>query len=212
MSLQLQKIKDKFSDLGKTTQRYGALAGLTAALSFSQVAHSATTEDIRLCEQRWGTCTAEQADLHKNIEANVAADKTRRAVRRHSYRNPQDIGVYVYRGQADRADISDHEIKTILERKISDHFIGLSRSAPNIHIEIDPGYSNKGATGVMYYVDGKQVLYDLNGDGLSPDTESIFKLGDSVSEPVFEAIAEAHKKANPSHVSLPLKRPVASLQ
>ena len=203
MSLPLQKLKDRFFDLVETTQKYGALAGLTAALSFSQMAHSATAEDIRLCEQRWGTCTAEQADIHKENEADVAADKTRRAVRAHSYRNPQDIGVFVLRGQMDRADIGDHEIKTILLRKISDHFIGLSRSAPNIHIEIDPGYSNKGATGVMYYVNGRQLLYDLNGDGLSPDTESVFKLGASVSKPVFDAIAKAHKKANPAWRSAP---------
>ena len=190
--MSLQGLKNLFGELrGKAGSL--AIAGVASAAMLA--ANPVASEEIpRYLDPSKAESAEELRATYENI-ADIKAAKIRRDVRRRSYEHPQDIGVFLLRGDGDKNKYSDDLIKETLTRKVLKHFATLTLPVPNIHIESASG-ANKGGTGILYYVGGEQVTYDVNGDGVNPAGENSFALGDSVSAPVLKTLSNAYKIEN----------------
>ena len=190
MSLQ-QGLKGLFGNFGGKAMGFAATTALTTALMFN----AAQADELPSYRDPSKATTAEELHLINEWNADIKADKIHRSVRRHSYEHPQDIGVFLLRGDLDKDKYSDQQIEDALAKKILNHFSSLTWPTPGLHFEAASD-ANKNGTAVLYYVGGKQIKCDLNNDGINPGSENVFDVGQAISLEVLEVLAEQYEAAN----------------
>lgn len=102
------------------------------------------------------------------------------------------IAVFVSRGDFDLEKMSDERIQQVIDHVISQSLGYSEGTKPPTEYFFARG-ANQGGTGVRFYVNGHDVHYDKDGNGLEDPGETAYLLGESVSPEVQKELVDQYR-------------------